>query len=118
MNDEDCKKLLKEWHDEYLGSEFHNPMWLGFKDLGNSVRGRTYYWAYPNRDKEGRFGKIEMNSRLKSDWRIKATLWHEFCHHWAYAEYEYSSHQGIFDTLVRRKKGLWLLCSLSRLLPI
>lgn len=118
MNDEDCIKLLKTWHKEYLGDSYDYPVWLGFNDLGKSVRGITYYYTHYMGTSIYRYGRIEMNSRLKSDWRIKATLWHEFCHHWTYAEYNYSSHQGTFDTLVRRKKVLWLLCSLSRLLPI
>lgn len=111
--EEEIEKFLNVWTKEYCKSGAC-PIFKGFNDLGKSVRGRTYYLG----NGVLRYGMIEMNSRLTSNWRIKATLWHEFCHHWAWTDYTYSSHQGTFDTLVRRKKVLWLLCSLSRCLPI
>lgn len=117
---EEIQKFLIEWAKEYCNSGVA-PVFKGFNNLGSSVRGRTYFKSqYYGRNCQHivKYGEIEMNSRLTSNWRIKATLWHEFCHHWAWTDYNYSSHQGTFDTLVRREKVLWILCALSRCFPL
>ena len=70
---------------------------------------------------------------FESDWRIKATLCpqdevrgrrdgvpcrHEFCHHWEWVETGKHGHDKGFDARVRRKPVLWLLCAISRCLPM
>lgn len=120
INKDDCQNLLDEWQLKYIGDKPYWGEFMGFKDLGNSVRGRTYFkQKYNTMYHIGyRYGMIELNSRLRSDWRIKAVLWHEFCHHWAYSVYNYSKHQGKFDDCLRTNKVLWLLGSFSRIIPM
>lgn len=120
MNDEDCQNLLDYWQNKYIGLKTPFPEFMGFTNLGETTRGITYYKNKFN----GRFepsegwGQIKLNSKLKAEWRIKAVLWHEFCHHWAYSVYNYSGHQGTFDKCLRTDKKLWLLGSLSRIIPM
>lgn len=112
ISEVDCQILLNEWHEKYIGNNCHYPSFTGFENLGNSIRGITRFHNYP------RYGKIALNSKLKSNWRIKAILWHEFCHHWAYSVYNYYKHQGKFDECLRTDKVLWLLGSFSRIIPM
>lgn len=113
ISEVDCQIMLNDWHAKYVGTKFHYPSFLGYSDLGPSIRGITYFNCVPTQ-----WGKIKINSRLTSNWRIKAVLWHEFCHHWAYSVYNYSGHQGTFDKCLRTDKVLWLLGSLSRIIPM
>ena len=111
--------MLDEWQKKYIGGKYHYPKYLEFGDLGNSTRGITYYKRETYKNFEmARWGEIKLNFRLKSNWRIKAVLWHEFCHHWAYSVYNYSGHQGKFDDCLRTDKVLWLLGSFSRIIPM
>lgn len=113
--------MLNEWHEKYIGNNYHYPSFLGYGNLGDKTRGITYYKGGNERYKYSEmpsWGEIKINSRLKSDWRIKAVLWHEFCHHWAYSVYNYWDHQGRFDDCLRTDKKLWLLGSLSRIIPM
>lgn len=109
MKSIDAQKLINDWLVEFDVDgrcEFG-----GFSsNLGPGVRGITYY--YPSKKT-----RILLYAKL-SGWRAKCTLWHEFCHHWAFVEYNYTGHQGTFDTLVRKKVWLWLGCALSRCIPI
>lgn len=121
MNEEDCQNLLDYWHNEYIGLKKHFPEFGGFENLGNSTRGITYYQHNLVGSKDvmwEHWGKIKLNSKLKANWRIKAVLWHEFCHHWAYSVFNYTQHQGRFDDCLRTDKKLWLLGSLSRIIPM
>ena len=105
--------VLNGWHREFLDESDHVPMFTGFKDLGSTTRGRTWFYIRGGK----RYGAIEISNRLKSDWRIKATLWHEFCHHWEWVETGKHGHGKGFDARVRRKPVLWVLCAISRCLP-
>nr|DAI70827.1 MAG TPA: hypothetical protein [Caudoviricetes sp.] len=122
MNEEEAQALLNDWHYLYIGMSKVLPEFKGFTDLGDSTRGITYYhYKYIKNPYCPRYiywGEIVINSRLKSNWRIKAVLWHEFCHHWAYSVYNYSGHQGTFDKCLRTDKKLWLLGSLGRIIPM
>ena len=122
-NNLNCQAILDMWHDKYIGNKYRYPTFMGYTDLGDKTRGITYfkqefiYGKYtPSITKY--WGEIKINKRLNSDWRIKAVLWHEFCHHWAYSVYNYSGHQGTFDKCLRTDKKLWLLGSLSRIIPM
>ena len=122
MTKDDCQKLLDEWQLKYFPKNkyYHFPTFLGFADLGAKTRGITYSKSNVEKKYWNRvaWGEIKLNSRLRSDWRIKAVLWHEFCHHWAYSVYNYSGHQGTFDDCLRTDKVLWLLGSFSRIIPM
>ena len=121
ISEVDCQIMLNDWHAKYIGTNYHYPSFIGYKDLGDSLRGITYFkGGNLNYDytKSPTWGEIKINKRLTSNWRIKAVLWHEFCHHWAYSVYNYSGHQGIFDKCLRTDKLLWLLGSLSRIIPM
>lgn len=121
MNEEDCQNLLDYWQNEYIGLKTSFPNFMGFANLGNKTRGVTAYRHYLASSKDVMWelwGEIKLNSKLKADWRIKAVLWHEFCHHWAYSVYHYTGHKGTFDKCLRTNKKLWLLGSLSRIIPM
>ena len=119
MEVKDARYLLSQWHKEYC-PYYLEPIFVGFKDLGPTTRGRTSFYGrcYGDGLDSCRFGSITMSNRLKSDWRIKATLWHEFCHHWEWVETGKHGHGKGFDARVRRKLVLWVLCAISRCLPI
>lgn len=120
ISEVDCQIMLNDWHAKYIGTKYHYPSFLGYGNLGDKTRGITYYKtshsSYPIA--VYKWGEIKINSRLTSNWRIKAVLWHEFSHHWAYSVYNYSGHQGTFDKCLRTDKVLWLLGSLSRIIPM
>lgn len=121
ISEVDCQLLLNDWQAKYIGDNHHYPSFLGYGNLGDKTRGITYFKGGNPRYNYSRspsWGEIKINSRLTSDWRIKAVLWHEFCHHWAYSVYHYSGHQGTFDKCLRTDKKLWLLGSLTRIIPM
>ena len=125
MNEEDCQNLLDYWQNKYIGFNTPYPDFIGFANLGNKTRGITTYRAHYKYNREDDtvkktegWGEIKLNSKLKADWRIKAVSWHEFCHHWAYSVFNYTQHQGRFDDCLRTNKVLWLLGSLSRIIPM
>lgn len=121
ISEVECRVLLKEWQEKYIGNHKVYPKLLGFANLGDKTRGITYFKGsnvYYNGRPDSTWGEIKINKRITSDWRIKAVLWHEFCHHWAYSVYNYSGHQGTFDKCLRTDKKLWLLGSLSRIIPM
>ena len=119
MEDNDAKYWLNKWNREFC-PDYLTPIFTGFCDLGPTTRGRTSFYGrcYGNGTDSCRYGKITMSNRLKSDWRIKATLWHEFCHHWEWVETGKHGHGKGFDARVRRKLVLWLLCAISRCLQM
>ena len=110
---------LYAWTKEFI-PDYYMPVFSGFKDLGKSTRGQCAFYgpAYGDGIEKPRYGVITMSNRLKSDWRIKATLWHEFCHHWEWVETGEHGHGKGFDARVRRKPVLWILCAISRCLPL
>lgn len=122
MNAKEAQALLNDWQYLYIGMSKPFPKFKGFEDLGETTRGITHFkYKYITNSYHPMYvywGEIRINSRLKSDWCIKAVLWHEFCHHWAYSVYNYSGHQGTFDKCLRTDKVLWLLGSLSRIIPM
>lgn len=121
INEVDCQIMLNDWHAKYIGTKYHYPSFMGYENLGNKTRGITHFQIVYEKYVIGapyKWGEIKINSRLKSNWRIKAVLWHEFCHHWAYSVFNYTQHQGRFDDCLRTNKKLWLLGSLSRIIPM
>lgn len=111
----ECETQLISWAEEFE-LDTSNLFFDGFIDLGKSVRGRTsYIW---NCDKNRIDIFIALNKRLYCKWRIKAILWHEFCHFWVFSSNHYQGHKGEFDKCLRRKKVLWLLGSISRIIPM
>lgn len=82
MNDEDCIKQMYEWANDYCKSVNNFAKFNGFKDLGKKTLGHTLYITEQGRTRI----VIELSTRLDKDWKIRAVLWHEFCHAWAYCD--------------------------------
>lgn len=77
MGTYDCLKLLQQWEKEYsLPDDTTEVVFMGFTVFEDpKLLGRTLSY-YPA-------GKHEIYlsaNRLDKDWKIKAVLWHEFCH--------------------------------------
>lgn len=115
VTENDCRAMLKGWTRQYMGEGATEPCFMGFSDLGKTTRGTTRHCIT---DGGTRYGMIRINTRLKASWRIKATLWHEFCHHWEWAETGVHGHGEGFDSRVRRNPVQWLLCAISRCIPM
>lgn len=78
-----CIHLLDSWQAEYSVPASAHIRFIGFHHFPNKkLLGVT--WSY---QMYGRlYCKIALSDRLDKDWKIRAVLWHEFCHAWAYCD--------------------------------
>ena len=89
MNEEDCTKQIYEWAIRYCKQVNNFAKFKGFRYLGEVTIGLTTIYQNKGTTKI----EIEITTTLDKDWQIKAVLWHEFCHAWAYCDLgDYHSH--------------------------
>lgn len=82
MNEPECTLQIFKWGKEYCESVNYFIKFKGFNDLGKKTLGHTLYITEKGRTRI----VIELSNRLDKDWQIRAVLWHEFCHAWAFCD--------------------------------
>mgnify|MGYP004584305985 CR=1 FL=1 len=78
-----CTYLINLWEAEYSVPLSTYIRFIGFQHFTDEkLLGRT--WMKQKDDYL--FCEIALSEKLDKDWKIKAVLWHEFCHAWAYCD--------------------------------